>query len=395
MLKKLLKSLTTLTLLVGCYLGYVHGFAIVVEQLQAIKRTDNLLFRIQPSKSLLDSIRYATEACGEGHWAADKELAYRYYNAERGYWIYAKECIRVIEENGVRYDGKRMRMKPFLLITKSRDGKNTKTITADRAVFDLNAPLGFDANSGQEPLKIKHAHLEPNVVIRDDKGTPLDPKDDMYTEPITTVDYEESTQQITTEPDTHVVIRDPGMTTIGNGMVMQLRKNDPAAAGTSSSGFEGVEKFTLLKNVEVTIRDVGNSGLMPGPAPNKKAQSTTEKAEIEIAGSLNDKTTEPTKPVKPTPLHLTCDSKMQVFIPKSKLPVLVGPPEVPAPTLAQFERNVVVLRGDPKNQPDQLTCDNLRLTLVPGEKPVQKETQTAATALNSATTRREPGPKRF
>jgi hypothetical protein len=382
-LKKLLKCLTTLTLLAGCYFGYVHGFAVVVDQLRAIKRTDNLLFRIQPSKSLLDSIRYATEACGPGHWAADKELAYRYYNAERGYWIYAKECIRVTEENGVRYDGKRMRMKPFLLITKSRDGKNTKTITADRAVFDLNAPLSFDANSGREPLKIKHAHLEPNVVIRDDKGTPLDQTDDMYSEPITTVDYDESTQQITTELDTHVVIRDPGMVTIGDGMVMQLRKNDPSAAGTSSSGFEGVEKFVLLKNVEVTIRDVGNSGLMPGTASNRKAEPKKSDAGIEIASRPDDKTAQPAKPVKPTPLRLTCDSRMQVFLPKSKLPVMVGPPEVPAPTLAQFERNVVVLRGDPKNQPDQLTCDNLRLTLVPGEKPVQKETPAAATPLDS------------
>ena len=87
--------------------------------------------------------------------------------------------MRIVEENGVRYDGKRMRMKPFLLITKLRDGKNTKSITADRAVFDLNAPFGFDANSGREPLKIKHAHLEPNVRVRDDKGTPRDPNDDM------------------------------------------------------------------------------------------------------------------------------------------------------------------------------------------------------------------------
>lgn len=54
----------------------------------------------------------------------------------------------------------------------------------------------------------------------------------MYSEPITTVDYEESTQQITTELETHVVIRDPGMTTVGYGMLMQLRKNNPTAAGT-------------------------------------------------------------------------------------------------------------------------------------------------------------------
>ena len=113
---------------------------------------------------------------------------------------------------------------------------------------------------------------------------------------------------------------------------------------------------------------------MPGPAPNKKAGPKKGEARSTVASEPDQKPAQPTKPVEPTPLHLTCDSKMQVFMPKSKLPVLVGPPEPPAPTLAQFERNVVVLRGDPNDQPDQLTCDNLRLTLVPGEKPVQKET---------------------
>ena len=55
--------------------------------------------------------------------------------------------------------------------------------------------------------------------------------------------------------------------------------------------------------------------------------------------------------------------------PSRKSPVLVGPPAPPAPTLVQFERNVVVLRGQPDAQPDQLTCDTLKLSLVPGEKP--------------------------
>ena len=62
--------------------------------------------------------------------------------------------------------------KPFALIIKSRDGKNTKTITSDGAVIDLNEPLSFSTNADGEPLKIKHAHLEPNVQIRDDKSTP-------------------------------------------------------------------------------------------------------------------------------------------------------------------------------------------------------------------------------
>jgi hypothetical protein len=377
-LKNVFKILTTLTLLVGCYFGYVHVFAIVVVQLKAIKHTENLAFPIHEAKSLRDSIRYAEEACGPGHWATDKELAYRYYNAERGYWIYAKECIRVTEENGVQYNGKRIRMKPFLLITKSRDGKNTKTITADRAVFDLNAPLGFDSGSGREPLKIKHAHLEPNVVIRDDKRTPRDPKDDMYTEPITTVDYEESTQQITTEVDTRVVMIDPETVTTANGMIMQLRKPDATNAGGSSSGFEGMEWLDLLKNVHVVMRDVGNSGILPGAAPGNKAVAKKGQSPTDVAGNSDPKTKQPSKPTKPTPLDLTCDSKMHIVLPKSKPPVLVGPPELPLPTFAQFERNVVVLRGDPSDQPEQLTCDTLKLTLVPAEKSPDDQASAAA-----------------
>ena len=76
----------------------------------------------------------------------------------------------------MRYDGKRMRMKPFLLITKSRDGKNTKTITSDRAVFDLNEPLGFDVSSGVSRSRSSMPISSRMSVVRDDKGTPRDLK---------------------------------------------------------------------------------------------------------------------------------------------------------------------------------------------------------------------------
>ena len=66
---------------------------------------------------------------------------------------------------------------------------------------------------------------------------------------------------------------------------------------------------------------------------------------------------------------------MQVFLPKPKLPVLVGPPAPPAPTLVQFDRNVVVLRGKLDDGPDQLTCDTLKLSLVPEEKPARRKRQ--------------------
>ncbi len=40
MFKKFLKALTTLALLIGCYFGYIHVFAIVVDYLaQAVAST--------------------------------------------------------------------------------------------------------------------------------------------------------------------------------------------------------------------------------------------------------------------------------------------------------------------------------------------------------------------
>ncbi len=231
-------------------------------------------------------------------------------------------------------------------------------------------------SSGREPLKIKHAHLEPNVCVRDDKGTPRNPGDDMKIGPLTTVDYDESTQQITTEPETYVVMQDPEMVATGYGMVMQLRRNDVVEAGGSSSGFDGVERLDLLKNVNVVIHDVGNSGIMPGQAPARKPAPRNGQAKIASASGPDGKTAQTALPVEPTPLHLSCDSKMQIYLPKPKQPVLVGPPAPPAPTLAKFHRNVVVLRGEEDDGPDQLTCDTLELTLVPGEKPTRDGTPT-------------------
>ena len=261
MLKKLFKALAAVVLLVGCYFGYVRGFVVLVQQFKVTHRTNDTLFVVRDSNSKRTSIANAKAAFGSGHWSAAEDLGYRYYNAERGYWIYAREAMRIVEEDGVRYDGKRMRLKPFALIMKSHDGKNTKTITSDVAVLDLNAPLSFSANSDGEPLKIKHAHLERNVLIRDDKNTPLLLTDDMTIDPLNTLDYDEPTQQIMT--DSHVVIRDPDMVTAGDGMLIQLWKDEAPRRPGSSSGFEGAERMDLIKSVHVVMRDVGKSGFMP------------------------------------------------------------------------------------------------------------------------------------
>ena len=60
---------------------------------------------------------------------------------------------------------------------------------------------------------------------------------------------------------------------------------------------------------------------------------------------------------------------MQIDLPKPRLPVRVGPPAPPDPTIATFTRDVVVLQAKPKQVPDQLNCDYLKLTFMPGKKP--------------------------
>jgi hypothetical protein len=367
-LKKLFKVVTTLTLLAGCYFGYVHGFAVVVNLFRASRHGQTVMIAAHDSNSKKQSITNAQASFGSNHWSAADDLGYRYYNAERGFWMYAKDYERIVEENGVRYDGKRIKLRPFALITKSRDGKNTKTITADLAIFDLNEPLGFSANPNGEPLKVNHARLEQNVWVRDDKSTPAVPDDDMRVGPLTVAEYDDLTRQIHTE--SHVVIQDPDMVTTGDGMVIQLRKDDLPRPPGSSSGFEGAERMDLLRNVHVVVRDVGKTGLMPA-APKGQPTNSKVNASNQSVTKTGSKPEQPPEPGPPTPLDVRSDAKMQVFLPKPVLPVAVGPPAPPAPTIVQFERNVVVLRGQPDDQPDQLTCDTLKLHMIPGEKPSQ------------------------
>ena len=365
MLKKIFKAVTTFAFLVGCYFGYVQIFGLVVGQSSTVRQHE-IALENHDSNSKLESIRRAKAVMPPGHWATKSDLNFRYYNKERGYWMYAQELEQVQEENDVRYNGKRIRLSPFLVISTSRDGKKTDIITSDRAVIDLNQPLGFGSGPDGEALKVKHVRLEPNVLIRDNKGTPDDPNDDMQIGPLTNLEFDEPTQQITTE--SHVIIEDSDMIITGDGMRIQLRSNDVPQPGGSSS-FDGAKYLELLKNVHVVMHD---SGMMPGmKQPNRSADRLIE-ARLQVAGG----------PVpiaqlesvqQPTPLNVTCDSRMRVDLPRPRLPVIVGPPAPPAPTIVQFDRNVVVLRGQVDDQPGQLTCDTLKLTLVPSETAPDKQ----------------------
>ena len=78
---------------------------------------------------------------------------------------------------------------------------------------------------------------------------------------------------------------------------------------------------------------------------------------------------------------------MQIDLPKPRLPVRVGPPAPPDPTFATFTRDVVVLQAKPKQVPDQLNCDHLKLTFMPGKKPPPP---TAAATVTADVTAKAP-----
>jgi hypothetical protein len=390
-LKKTFKAATALLLLVGCYRGYVHAFAVLVEQFRVTRRVDVNPFVPTDSRSKRVAIELAKSHFGDDHWSAREDLMFRYYNAERGFWMYAKEVVRVVEQDGVRYDGKRVTMAPFALIWLSPDGRSAKTILSDRAVFDLNEPLSLSASPGGNSLKIKHAWIQENVLIRDNHGTPQDPADDMNIGPLTALEYDEPTLQIRTASD--VVIQDRDMRVTGVGMLIQLRAQTEASApGHSSAGFQGAETLYLHKNVDVVMRDVGSSGILPGKVQTKQVAPGEVEVRAPAANQADPKTAARSASSEPTPLHVHCDSTMRVDMPKPQNPVPVGPPQRPAPTLVRFERNVVVLRGPADSQRDQLNCDALKLTLIPDDKATKKGTETKSESQPQAQPTPPSGP---
>jgi hypothetical protein len=342
--KKALKVAITFAVLLAAHVGYVQIFAIVARR-AAWSRP--MVVQLQPadSRTKKEAIALAGRAFGEGHWSADRELPGRYYNKERGYWMYYKEYER-------RPEGKQYLFKPFALIWQSKDKKELKTVTADEAVMDLDRPLGLTPNKpGAPPLRIVHAQITGNVQIRDDRGT-TDRGDDMVIGPLPYVEYDEPTLQIRSESD--VVIQDRDMYVSGYELLIQLRPKEETDPTAKTGGFDGAKTAYLMKNAHVILYDSGRSGILPGNARAERATGTAER----------------------TPVDLRCAGMMQIDLPRPRLPVRVGPPAPPDPTFATFKLNVVVLQAKPNQPPDQLNCDELKLTLLPGKK--------APTAANSA-----------
>jgi hypothetical protein len=380
-LKTLLKVGTVSALLLGCYFGYVRAFDMVVRQFRAERPDEDLIFPSLSSKSKQRAKELARRTVGANHWAVTSDLPFSYYNAERGFWMFAQEYKSIQEENGVRYDGKRLKLWPCLMIWTSSDGKSAQVLESDRATLDMNQPIGLANKQTGEGIKVKHAYIEGDVRIRDDKGTPTVLADDMRIGPLTYLEFDDDTQQITSE--SHVVIQDPDQTITGDGLVIQLRKPEAgeAQAKSSSAGFRGVEYAILLKNVRVAMRDVGSSGMLPSSGPQAARKTATPAKTAGVAANPTaqepgaKETKSPSKD-EPVPLFVKSEGPMRIDVPPDREPVAVGPPEPPAPTLVRFERNVVAWRG--LVDPDQLDCDVLRLTLVPGPQPEARSPKDAS-----------------
>ena len=339
MFKKALQIAVTLAVLIGAHLGYTIGFAFVTARLAMIPDYVDQPFHHTAATSSLRASELARELLPPGHWAAEPGLPFTYYDAERGFYMYMQSYKRLKE-------GKQLVLRPFALISVSKDGKSHKVVTSDEAVVDLSQPF-LSMKATVAPMRIIHAQMAGNVLIRDDKGT-AEGKDDLIVGPLTHIEYDEKSSQITSESD--VTLRDRDLTATGKGLLIQLRKKTGVGGGGGGmSGFEA-EAAYLRKDVHLVVKNVGSTGILPG------------KAKDEGTGQI--------------PLDLRCDGEMEILLPPNRPPVEVGPPNPVEPTYAKFQVNVRVLRGT--HSPDQLNCDNLLLTLLPAPKPASRPIADAA-----------------
>lgn len=359
MLKKLIKLATVMSLLGAIHIAYVQAFSLVVDRLRQARPYEDSYFEAQDSQTKQLAREISREAFGEGHWT-DSDKLLRHYNSSQGLYLYTLKFSRPTEEAGVKFDGKRVTLEPAAVVLRSPDGKSTRTVTSERAIIDFNQSFGFNIKPDAEPTTVKFARLEENVMIRDDRGTPDDPSDDLIIGPLKYVDYDDETLQIRTDSDVQVVDRDLRLT--GTGLEIQLRAPDQAiGVSRRNNSFNGAQRAILKKNVHMIFGDIGRAGLLPGTA--KTVDGRVEAAADPLANPDDE----------PTPLDLQCDGPMIVEMPASPPEVEVGPPEPPAPTFVEFQRNVVVRRGKLSVDPDQLNCDTLHLTLLPGAAKRREE----------------------
>ncbi len=368
MLKKLSKMAMVLGLLALAHLVYAQGFDRLVARLRAARAVGAVEFAVHDSASKAKVKRLAAESFGPDHWTGSDDV-YNYLVPSKGLVLFAARLERVIERDGVKFDGKRLEVDPAAVILQSPKGGDRRTLTSKKAVIDFNKPFGIDLKGDSEPLSVVRAVLERDVLVRDDRGTPDDPSDDLVVGPINRVEYDGVKQVIRSESD--VVLVDRGLRVTGTGLEIQLstKPSDPGAKG--GPGIEGASRITLFKNVRATFLDVGGGNVLPDIGGGVKPD-----------GGKNAKG-------DPVPLDVQCQGPLVVELPRKPETPRVGPPEPPRPTAVEFRANVVVRRGKLDELPDQIDCDTLHLTLLPAESKAPVETTVVAEAEPPAETEAE------
>lgn len=338
---RIVRTLVTFALLVAGYFGYEHSYALLAARFQPTEPAIAVGYDLRPSVSVgaQQASELALRVFGEHHWTSGSVSdVTRYYNVERGYWMYWSSF-----EFPDEHDRKRIVLAPFAVIWGSNKDGSVKVMSGDRAIIDFDQPFSL-LGAGPKP-SVVHAKIEgidEHVMILDDKATP-DPADDL----IVTMPYAEYFEkQMQIRCDEQVQLVEGGYQVSGRGLVIALRPPE------SSGGFPGAEVVTLNERVVITADDVGSSGILPGNAlPEQQLASAGD------AGQAAPK----------TPGRITSDGPFRMQMPKPRLPARVGPPAPGQPTIAEFSRNVVIERG--AEQPDRITGDHLYAVLVPRDPP--------------------------
>jgi hypothetical protein len=310
------------------------------------------------SRSAQEARELAARAFGQDHWSASKELKIRFYDAQRGFWIYAQNYDPKSEK------GDRIRFWPVVFIWRGEADPNSSNQRrnliyggGDEAIIDMSQPIGV-IKPGKDPSKIVSAMLKGNVLIRDDKATPS-ADDDMEIGPLANIQFDEPTLSI--KSDSAVRIKDRDLLITGNGLDIELWPREllaPADASDKKSGqssFTGTKTITLANNVRIEVANVGKSNVLPGASKDK---------------------------TEAIPAWLTCDGTMRIDLPRQHIQPKVGPPRPAAPTIATFKTNVVLQRG--AERPDRVTGDLLRAELFPTQKTANEAEQKAETRTADA-----------
>lgn len=276
----------------------------------------------QPTPKQIEAVELATKAFGPTHWSADKALPVRYYNHERGYWMYAKEHERL-------NDGKQLRLKPFAVVLKSRNDQALMSASSDEAIVDLDQPFGMGNQSGTA-MKITHVRLVGDVRFNAGQGTP-DSTDDLAIGPLSAAELDVASLSIRSK--SFVTIEEHDMQIAGTGLSIQFHPNDED---------HRVKSLEIKKHANLKIKNLIHP--KAGPSQPKAVNGQEE----------------------PESLELRCAGMMLIAWRRPERDVKTGPRASSELTLVSLSGNVVAIRRDDKGQePDRLECDHLNLNLKP------------------------------